>query len=135
MNKPPNMIKTSKEIGQIGEDAATRFLRRRLYRILCRNYIDGKYEIDIIAECRRAIVFLEVKARTGDRAVYERYGLPSDAVDAKKRAFIISAARTYLARHKIEKPPRFDVIEIYFSPDKSGNILKIRHMKDAYRAY
>lgn len=126
---------TTKDIGQRGENAAVRFLRRRFYRIVARNYVAGKYEIDIIAETFRHIVFVEVKTRTQDPKNIGMYGSPSVAVTHKKRAFVVAAARRYLAWHKCDKEPRFDVIEVYLSPDKTSKILKLQHMKDAYRAY
>ena len=127
--------KTTKSVGFLGETAAARFLQRRLYRIVERNYTAGKYEIDIIAESLRHIVFVEVKARTQQPQSIGRYGHPSAAVNHRKRAFLVEAARQYLAFHPSRKQPRFDVIEIYLSPDKSPKILKIAHMKDAFLAY
>ena len=129
-----NQVKTN-DIGMLGEDAAARFLKRRFYRILDRNYTAGKYEIDLIAESLRHIVFVEVKTRTQDPEIPSRFGTPSFAVTHQKRAFIIAAARRYLSFRSSPKAMRFDVIEIYLSSDPTPKILKIQHMKDAYRAY
>lgn len=126
---------TTKKVGNFGEDAATRFLRKRFYKILDRNYTVGKYEIDIIAESLRHLVFIEVKTRTQDPQVAPKYGTPSAAVTHTKRSYLISAARQYLLMHPSRKTIRFDVIEIYLSPEESTKILKIQHMKDAFRAY
>ena len=125
----------TKAVGRIGEDAAARYLRRRFYKILERNYVAGKYEIDLIAESFRYIVFVEVKSRTQNPCEISRFGTPSSAVTHQKRDFVIAAARRYLSFRKIQKEARFDVMEIYLSSDEPSKILKIEHMKDAYRAY
>ena len=127
--------KTTKNIGFFGESAATRYLQRRFYKILERNYVAGKYEIDIIAETLHHIVFVEVKTRTQDPEVISKYGLPSAAVDHSKRTYLIAAARKYLSFCPSRKEIRFDVIEIYLSSEETAKILKIKHMKDAFRAY
>ena len=124
-----------KEIGSFGENAAERFLKRRFYRILARNYIAGKYEVDLIAESLRHVVFVEVKTRTQSPCEVTRFGTPSFAVTHQKRAFTVAAARKYLSFRKLQKQVRFDVIEIYLSDEETPKILKIVHMKDAYRAY
>ena len=126
---------TTKSIGDFGEDAAVRYLKRRFYKIVDRNYTVQKYEIDIIAETLHRIVFIEVKTRTASDSNIRTYGAPSAAVTRKKRTFLIAAARQYLAFHNVRKEVRFDVIEIYLSQEKNNKILKIQHMKDAFRAY
>ncbi len=37
-------------IGNIGEDAVVKYLKKNHYKILERNYVMGDHEIDIIAE-------------------------------------------------------------------------------------
>ena len=126
---------THKAIGVFGEDAAARYLKRRFYKILERNYTAGKYEIDLIAESFRHIVFVEVKTRTQAPDEDALYGTPSAAVTLQKRAYIIAAARRYLSFRALQKDVRFDVMEIYLSDDQTPKILRIKHIKDAYRAY
>ncbi len=130
-----NPERTTKSIGRLGEDAAAHYLQRRFYKIIDRNYVAGKYEIDIIAETLHHIVFVEVKTRTQDPQATPAYGAPSAAVTHTKRSYLISAARRYLSRTPSRKELRFDVIEIYLSSEKTPKILKIEHMKDAFRAY
>ena len=55
-------------------------------------------EIDIIAEKRGVIVFVEVKTRTEGQLLS-----PSFAVDYKKQKKIISAALGYIQRNNIRK--------------------------------
>ena len=48
-------------------------------------------------------------------------------------AEIISAARAYLAKNKIEKRVRFDVIEVYLERTDKNPIYEIKHLEDAFR--
>ena len=49
------------EIGHLGEDATCEYLKKNGYKIVERNWRLGNIEIDVIAEDRRNIVFVEVK--------------------------------------------------------------------------
>ena len=95
-------------IGDKGEDFAVKYLRKKHYKILERNY-SGKFgEIDIIVKDGEYIVFVEVKTRSGDE-----YGAPCEAVDARKREKYFKVAEEYLLRNgKSDSPCRFDVVEI-----------------------
>ena len=54
------MITKKREIGNFGEDCAVKYLRRKHYRILARNYVAGKLELDVIARKKREIVLGEI---------------------------------------------------------------------------
>ena len=47
-----------RKIGNIGERAAARYLKRKGYKILKRNYVPLDHEIDIIAENREYTAFI-----------------------------------------------------------------------------
>ena len=51
-------------IGIIGEAEASKILEKKGFRILEHNWRMGHLEVDLIAENRNTIVFVEVKART-----------------------------------------------------------------------
>ena len=106
--------------GNMGEDLATDFLKRKKYKILERNYKNRVGEIDIIAKDKKIVVFVEVKARTSDQ-----FGLPCEAVDLKKQQKIHNVASVYLKQQKLEDSEfRFDVIEILDG--------EINHIKDCF---
>ncbi len=94
--------------GKEGEDIAEQYLLKQGYRILVRNYRTKVGEIDIVAREGNALVFVEVKARSG-----VRFGLPQDAVDLRKQAKLSRLAMAYL-RHKNVLPCicRFDVVAV-----------------------
>ena len=117
--------------GRIGEDAAARYLFLHGYRIHERNFVSGKNEIDIIAEKKGTYVFCEVKTRVQDFGEPHPYGRPAAAVNDAKQRHLISAATTFIERHKGEnKRYRFDVIEIYLTP--KHKVSHICHMESAF---
>ena len=96
--------------GVRGEDLAMRYLQKRGYTIVARNYRprSGRGEIDLIAWDKETLVFVEVKsAETDDR------GTPDRAVDRYKRETLEWAARAYLAQVRVEwERSRFDVVTV-----------------------
>jgi len=117
--------KTTKELGRIAEDHATRYLRSRGYRILQRNYTTPRGEIDIIAEHRDALVFVEVKSRTST----EDFD-PRDSVTPGKQHRITLAAAAYLRNR--DRVTRFDVVEVAITPE--GRVEKIDLIEGAFQS-
>lgn len=116
--------KDRKRLGSRGEDLAAEHLAARGYRIVARNYATPRGEIDIVAVHEGVVVFVEVKTRRG-----ARFGLPHEAVDARKRERMASAARHYLASaRKTSRPARFDIVSIMFD----GETPAITHIEDAF---
>ena len=66
-------------------------------------------EVDLIAEKDGYLVFVEVKYRST-----ARYGMPSEAVDARKQRRICNVASFYLYRNHLpaDTPVRFDVAAV-----------------------
>ena len=113
---------TKKQIvGNIGEDAAVKFLQENGYVIKDRNIHLSHNELDIVAEDDNFIVFVEVKTRSykNDECVSD-YGTPGTAVDKKKRGDTVKASRAYLSKHRTKKQPRIDVIEVYLKQDRKS---------------
>lgn len=130
------MPETKKQtIGRIGEDIAVNFLRENGYTVKDRNIHMSHNELDIVAEDNNYIVFVEVKTRSylGDPAL-SNYGTPGLAVDRKKRTDTVKAARAYLAKHRIRKQPRIDVIEVYLKQADPPSLIKINHIRNAFGA-
>ena len=109
-----------KFLGRAGELKAVEFLKKKGFKILKTNYKTFCGEIDVIALDGENVVFIEVKTRTNDD-----FGLPSEAVTAKKREKYYKVALEFLQREKKNDCPcRFDVIEI-----ENG---QINHIIDAF---
>lgn len=113
--------------GQQGERVAVDYLLSQGYKILERNYHSRFGEIDIIAEDKNILAFIEVKyyQENSLRNLYE-------AVDQDKQKKIIKTAEKYLFEKKIvDKFTRFDVVLIEFS--RNDQINKIDLIQDAFR--
>lgn len=95
-------------LGLAGEDLACRELERLGYAILARRVRTRRGELDIVAEDRGTVVFVEVKARRS-----ERYGSPAEAVSWTKRRTIEAQAIRFLhERGWLGRPCRFDVVSV-----------------------
>ncbi len=102
------MEKYKQTVGEIGEEIASAYLKKNKYKILCRNYVAGKGEIDIIALKKGATVFVEVKTRQD-----KSFGEAAEAVNLKKRKKLIETATRYITEKNPKTSFRFDVIEVY----------------------
>lgn len=99
---------STQSIGEAGEEYTVKFLKKKKYKILERNYRKRYGEIDIIAENKNYIVFVEVKTRHTDSMT-----LAADAVTRQKQLKIIKTASLYLSENETDKFCRFDVCEVY----------------------
>jgi putative endonuclease len=119
-------VHADKALGARGEDLAHRFLQRRGYTIVARNYRppNGHREVDLIARHGHTLVIVEVKTRQR-----EEY-LPTErAVDAEKRHNLTRAAMSYVRRAHIPwEFVRFDIVTVVLEPQP-----RIRHTPDAFR--
>lgn len=96
------------ELGQSGEDLASRFCRQHNLKIVKRNYRCHFGEIDIIAWQGEVLHFIEVKNRSSD-LIPGRY-----AVNNNKQRHIRQSAQNYLQQNNLTDKclVSFDVIEI-----------------------
>ncbi len=107
-----------------GEHEAVRYLEKYGYRIIKRNYRCKYGEVDIIAEHKRTIVFVEVKARGS-----HLFGGPLEAVNPRKRNSILMTSLTFLKEYDYtDRDVRFDIIGVELK--EKG--LSIDHLKDAF---
>ncbi len=118
------------EVGRRGEDAAVAFLEDRGLRVMDRNYRFGREEVDVVAfeptpaNDGGVIVFVEVKARSGDG-----FGAPEAAVDTAKQKAIMRVAEAYLhERRLMPSPVRFDVVAVHFRQGEA----RIEHFENAF---
>jgi putative endonuclease len=97
-----------KELGKKGEELALRFLKKKGYRIIEKNYICKMGEMDIIAKEKDTLAFIEVKTRTSTT-----FGPPQLAVNPKKQSQMSKVALNFLKEKKLEDvKARFDVVAI-----------------------
>lgn len=100
----------SYKTGIFSEILACAYLVLHGFRIVQRRYVTGRYtnraEIDIIAQRRNLIVFIEVKHR---KTVNAAWGAITNTQVRRLRA----AAETYLIERGWNKDSRFDVIIVH----------------------
>ena len=100
------------ELGKRGEDLALHFLKRSGYKIIERNYVCRLGEMDIIAQEKDTLVFVEVKTRTSTT-----FGPPQLAVNPAKQMQLSKVALNFLKEKKREDvKARFDVVAIILRP-------------------
>lgn len=117
-------MKTQQQkIGKKGEDLAIKFLKKKSYKIIKRNFRAGKYgEIDIIAKDKDELVFVEVKTKTD-----EQFGLPEQEFTYQKKKKMRRAIQNYLyKKYFLDKDWRADLIAIEISDQESD----IRHYEN-----
>jgi putative endonuclease len=117
-----------KSLGERGEAAAARFLKRLGYHILARHLDLPLGELDIVAVDGRTVVFVEVKTRRSSDA-----GHPAEAIDEVKERRMTQAALAYLKTHGLlEHSCRFDVVAITWPAGAKRPT--IEHIQDAFPA-
>ena len=110
-----------RSVGSVTEERAMEYLTGLGYEPVQRNYRCRAGEIDLVARDGEYLVFAEVKYRRT-----EEFGLPEEAVDAKKQMRIRRAAECFLKEQRVpaDTPVRFDVVAM--------DSREIRLYKDAF---
>jgi len=115
---PPHL-----QLGRKGEAAAERFLKKQSFKILYRNFkARSGGEIDLVCRDRKeqVLVFVEVKTRTN-----EVFGTPHEAVNWRKRATVVRAAKEWLRLLDLPDVPfRFDIVEVVAEPQPQIRLIR-----------
>lgn len=127
MRRAPTDVR--RQLGTRGEQLAAEHLQRLGYRILTRNHRTRWGELDLIAERRDVLAFVEVKTRR----VSGGAGTPFEAVGRRKQAQVRRMAYSWLAT-VTDRPHadhlRFDVIGV--TVDGAGRLLELEHREGAF---
>lgn len=97
----------NKVLGRKGETLAAKYLKKHGYKIIKRNFKTPFGETDILAKKGDTFCLVEVKARTTDA-----FGLPSEAIDKRKRERYRKMALYLCDLLGKEVPVRFDVASV-----------------------
>ena len=119
------MIKN--KTGAFGENYAARYLRDNNFDIISANFRTKMGEIDLIAEKRNTLHFVEVKARGP-----EHWFRPAEAVDENKQRRIILTAEVFLKIYKTNKKISFDIIEI--TVDENNGLESLNFIENAFES-
>ncbi len=117
-----------KEFGNLGENKAQEYLKKKKYKIIQTNFRVKSAEIDVIAYDKKTLCFIEVKTRSSDL-----FGQPCDAVDIRKQEKIKNGAMWYLLQNNLDDEVRFDVVEVFATKsDDKFKVKKINIIKNAF---
>ncbi|MFO7712764.1 MAG: YraN family protein [Dehalococcoidia bacterium] len=113
------------EVGKLGEQIAHRYLKKRGYRIREKGFRCRHGEIDIIAQKKDCIVFVEVRARTG-----LDFGTPEESLTRAKKRRLIASALTYTSTHQ-DLPAQWRIDVVAIELDDQGKTTRIELIENA----
>lgn len=117
-------MRISNPIAVLGEELAAKFLEKKGYKIIERNFRKGYGEIDIIAVYKNTLVFVEVKTRTTSL-----FGTPLEQISYFKLKSLVKTAKFY--KHLNPNLPealRIDAISVILDENNGTN--EIEHMEN-----
>jgi putative endonuclease len=113
------------EVGKLGEKIAQKFLKRGGYRIRETNFHCREGEIDIVAQQRDWLVFIEVRTKSS-----LDFGTPEESITQAKKEKLIASALTYVDTHQnLPSLWRIDVVAI--EVDDKGKAKRIELIENA----
>jgi len=118
------MAKDKKAFGDWGEDIAVKYLQKKGFIILHRNFRAERGEIDIIAREEDCIVFVEVKTGNSDK-----FGPPEERISQSKRRQLYKIANAFIQNNPMaDVDYRFDAVIVDGTPNKH----EIRYYENAF---
>lgn len=108
--------------GQMGEEIAKEYLENKGYKILEQNVKNKFGEIDIIAQYKKELIFIEVRTKIGDI-----YGTPEESLTRKKLRKLRLNAMSYVARNSWKGDYRIDAVCILLSLAKQNVPEQVEH--------
>lgn len=120
------LLRDRKLLGRWGEKRCERFLRRKGFKTIVRNFTCKLGEIDlIVGDSNGAIVFVEVRTRAD-----ESFTEAQDTVTPKKQAKLARTAKYFLKTYRVkDRPLRFDVVAVVLGQKGPA---QIRHYENAF---
>src|SRR3984893_14366045 len=119
LKRPPLPINP---LGLSGEALAEDHLRGLGYEIVARDVRTPLGQLDLVAVDGRRLVSVDVQPRAG-----HGFGLPQEAVDARKIRKLRQLGLYYLKMRPHRGPGRFDVVGLTVS---DGRLARVDHIKN-----
>jgi putative endonuclease len=113
------------EVGKLGEKAAQKFLKKRGYRIRETGFRCRHGEIDIIAQKKDCLVFVEVRTKSNPD-----FGTPEESITQAKKERLIASALTYTTTHQ-DIPPLWRIDFVGVELDDKGKPKRIELIENA----
>ncbi|NWF77493.1 MAG: YraN family protein [Chloroflexi bacterium] len=113
------------EVGKLGEKAAQKFLKKRGYRIRETSFRCPHGEIDIVAQKKDYLVFVEVRTKSN-----LDFGTPEESLTEAKKKKLIASAVTYITTHQ-KLPPQWRIDVVAIELDDKGKAKRIELIENA----
>jgi putative endonuclease len=111
---------------RLGEDMACKYLAKKGYKIIERNFRKGYGEIDIVTVYNHILIFIEVKTRTTSL-----YGGAIEAISYGKLQKLIRTCQFYKMTHlNLPEAMRIDAILIDLENNELENINHIENISN-----
>jgi len=110
-----NLSGSKRTIGNIGEDVACQFLKKKGYEVIERNYRKPWGEVDVVASKGGVVKFVEVKAVTGSAPgdfSREMSANPEELIDSRKLKKIARTAELYMQERKDTREYQIDAVGV-----------------------
>lgn len=104
-------MNTKAETGRRGEDLAQEYLLEEGFTLLHRNWRNGRYELDLVAEKDGVLHIVEVKTRLAGNLTS-----PEEAYTRSKFRALCKAAGYYIQLYQIQWDVQFDLIAVEHEP-------------------
>ena len=114
-----------RDTGLLGEKLARDFLEKKGYHVWQTNYRCPEGEIDIVAEHKGSLVFIEVRAKRG-----LEFGSPEESITPAKMEKLRAVSAHYIQTHEnLPSSWRIDVVAIEL--DSRDRISRIELIENA----
>jgi putative endonuclease len=114
-----------REVGKLGEKIAQKFLKKRGFRIRETGFRCTQGEIDIIAEKKDCLIFVEVRTKSS-----LDFGSPEESITRAKKERLVASALSYTSTHS-RLPPlwRIDIVAVEL--DERGKTKRVELIENA----
>ena len=119
------MKNQNKITGNRGEELASKYLEKKGFLIVERNFRTRFGEIDIVCRDGQTLVFVEVKTKIG-----HDFGEPEEMVNKSKIGKVKRMGEVYLQDNKLDVACRVDVVAIVM--ESGGEVERIEHYQAVY---
>jgi putative endonuclease len=114
-----------RETGAMGEKIACNFLGNNGYRIIETNYRCREGEIDIVAQHREVLVFVEVRTKKS-----LTYGTPEESITYTKMQHLRAVAEHY-EQHHVDLPPQWRIDVVAIQMHGNGKVCRVEIIENA----
>lgn len=115
------------KIGMLGENIAARFLVKRGYTVIERNYLKRTGEIDIVCQKEGKLYFVEVKSVSRENITTDSYR-PEDNIHEAKIIRLNRTIEIYLSEKEIDID--WEMIAVTVIIDVSAKKAKVRLLEN-----